>query len=73
MSRPASEGGHFFGEMALVSGRLRVATATAATPLVLIPFSREAFLQKVQADPEVALHTVQILIVRLRRSLQMLD
>ena len=65
--------GHFFGEMALVSGRPRVATATAAAPSVLIPFSREAFLQKVKADPEVALHTVQILIVRLRRSLQMLN
>jgi CRP-like cAMP-binding protein len=65
--------GHFFGEMALVSGKPRVATAIAAAPSVLIPFSREAFLQKVKADPEVALHTVQILIVRLRRSLQMLN
>ncbi|MDF1536064.1 MAG: cyclic nucleotide-binding domain-containing protein [bacterium] len=65
--------GHFFGEMALVSGRPRVATAIAAAPSVLMPLTRETFLQKVQTDPEVALHTVQILIVRLRRSLQMLD
>lgn len=65
--------GHFFGEMALVSGRPRVATAVAAAPTVLMPISRETFLGKVQADPEVALHAVQILIVRLRRSLQMLN
>jgi CRP-like cAMP-binding protein len=65
--------GHFFGEMALVSGRPRVATAIAATPSVLIPLSRETFLNKVQTDPDVALHTVQILIIRLRRSLQMLS
>jgi CRP-like cAMP-binding protein len=65
--------GHFFGEMALVSGRPRVATAIAAAPSVLIPLSRETFLNKVQTDPDVALHIVQILIVRLRRSLQMLS
>ena len=65
--------GHFFGEMALVSGKPRVATAVAAAPTVLIPLSRETFLNKVQSDPEVALHTVQLLIIRLRRSLQMLN
>jgi CRP-like cAMP-binding protein len=65
--------GHFFGEMALVSGKPRVATAVAAAPTALMPLSRETFLNKVQTDPEVALHTVQILIVRLRRSLQMLS
>jgi CRP-like cAMP-binding protein len=65
--------GHFFGEMALVTGKPRVATAIAAAPTVLMPLSREIFLQKVKVDPEVALHTVQILIVRLRSSLQMLN
>ncbi len=64
--------GHFFGEMALVSGQPRSATAVAATPTVLLPVSREAFLDKIRSDPDVALHTIQILIVRLRRSLGML-
>ncbi len=65
--------GHFFGEMALVTGKPRVATAIAAAPTVLMPLSREVFLQKVKTHPDVALHTVQILIVRLRSSLQMLN
>ena len=65
--------GSVFGEMALVSGRPRVATAVAAAPTVLMPLERDTFLDKVQNDPEVALHTVQILIIRLRRSLQMLN
>jgi CRP-like cAMP-binding protein len=64
--------GNFFGEMAIVSGNPRVATAMAAAPSVLMPVSKEAFLEKVRTDPAVALHTIQILIVRLRRSLQML-
>jgi CRP-like cAMP-binding protein len=65
--------GHFFGEMALVTGKPRVATAVAAASTVLMPLSREIFLQKVKTDPTVALHAVQILIVRLRRSLKMLN
>jgi NTE family protein len=64
--------GDFVGEMALVSGKPRVAAAMAAAPTVLMPVSKEAFLEKVRTDPAVALHTIQILIVRLRRSLQML-
>ena len=64
--------GHFFGEMALVSGQPRSATAMAAAPTVLLPVSREAFLDKIRSDPDVALHTIQILIVRLRRSLGLL-
>jgi len=64
--------GNFFGEMALVSGQPRVATAVAAAPSVLLPVGKEAFLEKIRTDPAVALHTIQILIVRLRRSLQML-
>lgn len=64
--------GSFFGEMAIVSGQPRVANAVAAAPSVLLPVSREPFLEKLRTDPAVALHTVQVLIVRLRRALQML-
>jgi CRP-like cAMP-binding protein len=64
--------GNFFGEMAVVSGQPRVATAVAASPTVLLPVGKEALLEKISTDPAVALHTIQILIVRLRRSLNML-
>jgi CPA1 family monovalent cation:H+ antiporter len=64
--------GNFFGEMALVSGHARAATARAASQTILLPVSRDVFLRCIQSDPEVAFHAVQILILRLRRALQML-
>jgi CRP-like cAMP-binding protein len=64
--------GNFFGEMAIVSGQPRIATAIAAAPTVLLPVGKEAFLEKIRTDSTVALHAIQILIVRLRRSLEML-
>jgi CRP-like cAMP-binding protein len=64
--------GHFFGEMALFSGHARTATARVVVDAVLLPIDRETFLGKIQSDPEVAFHTVQVLIVRLRKSLQAL-
>jgi len=64
--------GNFFGEMALVSGHSRAATARAVSPVVLLPVNQDAFLKKVQSHPEAAFYTVQILIVRLRKALQAL-
>ena len=61
--------GNFFGEMALISGRSRTAPARALSEAVLLPVTREAFLERVKVHPEVALHTVRILIVRLRKAL----
>lgn len=65
--------GNFFGEMAIVSNNPRAANAVASAPSVLLPVDKEVFLEKVRTDPAVALHTIQILIIRLRRSLQMLS
>lgn len=65
--------GSFFGEMAIVSKKPRIASAVAAAPSVLLPITEEVFLDKIRTDPDVALHTVLILIVRLRRSLRMLQ
>lgn len=64
--------GNFFGEMAIISGHHRSATARTTTPTVLLPITGDVFLSKVRSHPEVAFHTVQILILRLRRALQML-
>lgn len=64
--------GNFFGEMAIISGHNRSATARAVAPTVLLPITGEVFLDKVKSHPEAAFHTVQILILRLRRALKML-
>ncbi len=62
--------GSFFGELALITGQARTATVVAAEPVTLLPLDRQAFLDRIRNDPEVALHLVQILILRLRRSLR---
>lgn len=64
--------GNFLGEMAIVSGKPRTATAVTTAPSVLLPVKKEDFIEKIRTDPAVALHTIQILIIRLRRSLEML-
>lgn len=64
--------GNFFGEMSIISGHNRSATARAAAPTVLLPVTGDVFLNKVKSCPEAALHTVQILILRLRRALKMM-
>lgn len=65
--------GDFFGEMALLSGHRRSATATAISPAVLMPVDGEVFRGRARQQPEVALHLIQILILRLRHSLQALS
>lgn len=62
--------GSFFGELALITGQTRTATAQASTAATLLPVGREAFIERIRTDPEVALHVVQIMIIRLRRSLR---
>jgi CRP-like cAMP-binding protein len=65
--------GDFFGEMALISGHSRTATATALSPAVLMPVSGENFKERARKEPQVALHLVQIMILRLRTALQALS
>jgi CRP-like cAMP-binding protein len=61
--------GDFFGEMALVTGRSRTATARSPCGATLLPVTRKAFLERVKADPDVAYHIVRTLILRLRKTL----
>lgn len=61
--------GNFFGEMALLSGRPRSATARALSGAVLLPVTREALLERVKVHPDVAFYIVRVLIVRLRKAL----
>lgn len=60
--------GEVFGEMALLDGQPRSASATAMTDCELVSIDRGAFLSVVRADPEVAIKIIEILCARLRRS-----
>ena len=57
--------GDFFGEMSVIDGSPRSATATAIEPAELVIFDREVFMNQVRENPliEYVLHT---LIRRLR-------
>lgn len=58
--------GETFGEIALLDGMTRTATATAVgrTELMILP--REAFLMLLREDPQLALHMIQLLCKRVR-------
>ena len=59
--------GDFFGEMSVIDGSPRSATATAVEPTELVIFDREVFMNQVRENPliEYVLHT---LIRRLRET-----
>lgn len=59
--------GDFFGEMSVIDGSPRSATATAIEPVELVIFDREVFMNQVRENPlmEYILHT---LIKRLRET-----
>ena len=56
-----------FGEMALVDGQPRSATAVAATECELVPIDQRRFLFLVQQTPLFALQLMSLLAFRLRR------
>jgi len=56
-----------FGEMALVDGQPRSATAVAVTECQLVPIDTRRFLFLVQQTPHFALQIMSLLAFRLRR------
>lgn len=60
--------GEFFGEMALVSGDARSATAIARSDCRLAPVSERRFLLLVQQTPAFSLHMMRVMAERLRRT-----
>lgn len=56
-----------FGEMALIDGSARSATAKAAEPTEIAPIDRETFVYLVQKNPEFALEVMQLLTKRIRQ------
>jgi CRP/FNR family transcriptional regulator, cyclic AMP receptor protein len=59
--------GGIFGEMALIEGDARTATATTKTAAKLVPVDERRFLFLVQQTPHFALHMLRVLSERLRR------
>lgn len=64
--------GDFFGEMALVEGKPRAASARALDDARLCSLSREDFLAFVRKNPDVALAMVRAISERLRRTDELL-
>jgi CRP/FNR family transcriptional regulator, cyclic AMP receptor protein len=60
------EPGDTFGEIALLDGRHRTATACATVPSELIIITRDHFLELLKAEPELVSHVVQLLCERIR-------
>jgi CRP/FNR family transcriptional regulator, cyclic AMP receptor protein len=57
----------FFGEMALIDGGTRSATAVAKTDCKLIPINEKQFLFMVQETPFFSLRVMRTLTARLRQ------
>lgn len=60
--------GEFIGEMSLIAGGPRSASARAVTPTVCVAYSSEETLDALQSDPKEAMAYVRMLIDRLRQS-----
>ena len=60
------EPGDTFGEIALLDGRHRTATASATAPSELIIIKREHFLALLEREPKLVSHVVQLLCERIR-------
>jgi CRP/FNR family transcriptional regulator, cyclic AMP receptor protein len=56
-----------FGEMAMVDGQARTATAVARTDCKLVPIDQKRFQFLVQQTPYFAIQVMQVLVERLRR------
>lgn len=60
--------GTIVGEMAIIDYSDRSATVIAKTECKFLPIERERFIFLVQKKPEFALHIMQVMAVRLRKT-----
>ena len=64
--------GGIVGEMALLDGDSRSVTAKAMTNCVLAPIDRHSFKMLIKHTPEFALHVMNVLANRVRRTNMMI-
>jgi CRP/FNR family transcriptional regulator, cyclic AMP receptor protein len=62
-----------FGEMAMVDGQPRTATAIARIDCKLVPIDQKRFQFLVQQTPYFALEVMRVLVERLRRADQLIE
>jgi CRP/FNR family cyclic AMP-dependent transcriptional regulator len=67
------EPGDSFGEIALLDGQPRTATATALARTELIIFKREQFLALLSTEPQLAAHLIGLLCRRVRWTAQLME
>jgi CRP-like cAMP-binding protein len=67
------EPGDSFGEIALLDGEPRTATATAMVRTELMVFKREHFLALLGAEPQLAAHLIALLCRRVRWTAQLME
>jgi len=67
------EPGDSFGEIALLDGERRTATATALAATELVVIQRAPFLALLREDPSLALHLIHLLCERTRWAHQQLE
>ena len=67
------EPGDSFGEIALLDGQPRTATATAMARTELIVFKREQFLALLSTEPQLAAHLIGLLCRRVRWTAQLME
>lgn len=61
------EAGAWFGEMAIFDGLPRSAAAECLTSVKLLAVAREDFIRVVRAHPDIAIHLLEAMSLRLRR------
>lgn len=67
------EPGDAFGEIALLDGSPRTATATAMTRTELVVIPRDAFARLLQSQPQLATHLIQLLCKRVRWTSELME
>jgi CRP/FNR family cyclic AMP-dependent transcriptional regulator len=67
------EPGDAFGEIALLDGSPRTATATAMARTELIVIQRDAFAALLQSQPQLAAHLIQLLCKRVRWTAELME
>jgi CRP/FNR family transcriptional regulator, cyclic AMP receptor protein len=67
------EPGDAFGEIALLDGSPRTATATAMSRVELTILQRDAFLGLLQSEPQLAEHLIQLLCKRVRWTAELME
>jgi len=63
-----AKAGDIVGEMAIIDDSPRSATVMAKSDCKFLPIERQRFIFLIQQKPEFAMHVIQVMVNRLRRT-----